>query len=60
MNRRDLVAFEQFYANLMHQEAKARAGTNGAAAEQLARFVQEAERRVEAIKCGPLFDRGAA
>ena len=60
MNRRDIIAFEQFYATIMRQEAKARGKTNGPGAEQLTRFAEEAERRVEAIRCGPLFDRGVA
>lgn len=60
MNRKDIVDFEQFYANLMRREAKARAATNSAAAAQLERFAQAAEERVEAIRCGPLFDREGA
>ena len=56
MNRRDIVAFELFYADNMRREAKARAKQNPAAAEQLNRFADAAIQRVEAIKCGPLFD----
>ena len=60
MNRRDVLALEAFYAAAMRREAKARANTNSAAAEQLNRFDEASERRVEAIKCGPLFDREAS
>ena len=37
-------------------QAKARAKRYPAAAEQLRRFADAAVARVEAIKCGPLFD----
>lgn len=56
MNRKDLIAFELFYAATVRREAKARAKQNPAAAEQLNRFAEAAVQRVEAIKCGPLFD----
>lgn len=57
MNRRDLIAFEAFYAATLRREATARAKSNTAASEQLLRFAEAAERRVEAIRTGPLFDR---
>ncbi len=56
MNRRDIIDMELHYARMMRREAKARASQNPAAAEQLNRFADAAVQRVEAIKCGPLFD----
>lgn len=57
MNRQDLLALERYYANTLRREAKARARTNTAASEQLNRFAEAAERRVEALLNGPLFDQ---
>lgn len=61
MTRRDLAAFEQFYANTLRREAKSRAARYPVVAEQLNRWAEAADRRVEQIRCGPLFDaeRGA-
>jgi hypothetical protein len=56
MNRSDIIDMELHYARLMRREAKARAKRYPAAAEQLNRFADAAIQRVEAIKCGPLFD----
>lgn len=56
MNRRDIIDMELHYARMMRREAKARAYQNPAASEQLNRFADAAVQRVEAIKCGPLFD----
>lgn len=56
MNRADIIDMELHYARLMRREAKARAKRYPAAAEQLNRFADAAIQRVEAIKCGPLFD----
>jgi len=56
MNRRDIIDMELHYVRMMRREAKARASQNPAAAEQLNRFADAAVQRVEAIKCGPLFD----
>lgn len=56
MNRRDIIDMELRYARMMRREAKARASQNPAASEQLNRFADAAVQRVEAIKCGPLFD----
>lgn len=56
MNRRDIVDLELHYARMVRREAKARQKQNPAAAEQLNRFADAAIQRVEAIKCGPLFD----
>lgn len=56
MNRSDIIDMELHYARLMRREAKARAKRYPAVAEQLGRFADAALARVEAIKCGPLFD----
>lgn len=57
MNRKDIIDLELHYARMLRREAKARAKQNPAAAEQLNRFADAAVQRVEAIKCGPLFDQ---
>lgn len=56
MNRRDLVAFELFYATTLRREAKARAKRYPAAAERLNRWADAAVARAETIRCGPLFE----
>lgn len=56
MNRADIIDMELHYARMMRREAKARQTRYPAAAEQLRRFADAAVARVEAIKCGPLFD----
>lgn len=56
MNRRDIIDLELHYARMLRREAKARSKQNPAASEQLNRFADLAVARVEAIKCGPLFD----
>lgn len=56
MNRRDIIDLEHHYARMLFRESKAREKKNPAAAEQLSRFASLALARVEAIKCGPLFD----
>lgn len=56
MNRRDLVAFELFYAATLRREAKAREKRYPAAAERLSRWADAAVARAEAVRCGPLFD----
>lgn len=60
MTRKDLIAFERFYAATLRREAKSRAKRYPAVAEQLERWAKAADERVEAILCGPLFDREAA
>jgi len=57
MNRQDLVAFEKFYAATLRREARKRAKRNPAGAEQLIRWADAADARVDAVRCGPLFDR---
>jgi hypothetical protein len=56
MNRRDLVANEKHYASTLRREAASRRKRYPAVAEQLDRWAEAADRRVEAIRCGPLFD----
>lgn len=55
MNRKDLVAFEQWCAAAYRREAKARAKRNPAAAERLEKWADAALARAETIRCGPLF-----
>lgn len=58
MTRHDVIAFEQFYSATLRREARSRAKRYPAAAEQLTRFAEAADRRIEEIKCGPLFSAG--
>lgn len=60
MNRRDLVAFELFYADTLRREAKARAKRYPQAAALLTRHAEAAVARAETIRCGPLFTEKAA
>lgn len=60
MNRRDLIAFELFYADTVRREAKARAKRYPEAAALLQRHADAAVARAEAIRCGPLFSEKAA
>ena len=55
MNRRDLVAFEQFYASTLRREAKAREKRYPKAAARLRKWADAATDRAESIRCGPLF-----
>mgnify|MGYP001184937023 CR=1 FL=1 len=57
MNRRDLVAFETFYRDTLRREARARAKRYPAVAEQLNRWADAADMRIEAVRSGPLFDQ---
>ena len=57
MTRKDIAAFETFYANTLRREAKSRARRYPAVAAQLLRWAEAADHRVEAIRCGPLFDQ---
>lgn len=56
MNRSDLVQFETMCRDLYRREAKRRAKRYPAAAEQLNRWADAADARIEAIRVGPLFD----
>lgn len=60
MNRRDLICFERMAAEMYRREARARAKRYPAAAAQLGRRAEASERRIEAIRCGPLFEGEAA
>lgn len=60
MNRRDLISFERMAADMYRREAKARAKRYPAAAAQLIRWAEASERRIDAIKVGPLFEGEAA
>lgn len=60
MNRRDLIAFELFYADTVRREAKARAKRYPEASAILMRNADAAVARAEAIRCGPLFLEKAA
>jgi len=55
VNRRDLQAFEEFYAATLRREAKKRRVTNPAVAAQLIAWADAAKVRADAIKFGPLF-----
>lgn len=57
MNRRDLVAFETFYRETLRREARAREKRYPAVAEQLNRWADAADKRIEAVRAGPLFDQ---
>jgi len=59
VTRRDLLQFERFCADLYRREAKSRAKRYPAVAEQLTRWAAAADQRIEAIRCGPLFDQEA-
>lgn len=56
MTRQDLLEFERFYAKTLRREAGKRRKSSPAVAEQLDRWARASDSRVEAIKCGPLFD----
>lgn len=56
MNRKDIMDFEAFYARTLRREAASRKRRYPAVAEQLERWASAADARVEAIRCGPLFD----
>lgn len=60
MNRRDLIAFELFYADTVRREAKARAKRYPEASALLMRNADAAIARAEALRCGPLFSEKAA
>ena len=56
MTRRDLVAFEQMIAASYRREASSRRKKNPVLAAQLERWADASERRIAAIKHGPLFE----
>lgn len=55
MRRRDLIAFERFVAETYRREASNRRGKNPALAAQLDAWSEASERRITAMKAGPLF-----
>lgn len=57
MNRQDLIHHETMGRDMYRREARRRAKRYPAVAEQLNRWADAAEARIQAIKCGPLFDR---
>lgn len=60
MRRADLIAFERHVADTYRREAFNRKSKNPALAAQLMEWAQASERRIEAMKCGPLFVAGEA
>jgi hypothetical protein len=55
MRRRDLIAFEKFVAETYRREAANRRGKNPPLGAQLDAWADASERRIEALRCGPLF-----
>lgn len=54
MTRQDLIAFEQHIARAYRREAKRR-GKYPALVAQLLAWAEASDRRIEAMRCGPLF-----
>lgn len=59
MNRHDLIQFEAMCRDLYRREAKRRAKRYPAAADQLNRWADASDARIQAIRCGPLFEAGS-
>lgn len=57
MTRRDLISFEAWLAETYRREAAARS-KYPALAGQLLEWAKASERRVETMRCGPLFHGG--
>jgi hypothetical protein len=55
VRRVDLIAFEKHVAETYRREASNRRGKNPALAAQLDGWAEASERRIEALRCGPLF-----
>lgn len=55
MRRVDLIKFEQFVAETYRRESANRRSKNPALAAQLDAWSEASERRIEAMRCGPLF-----
>lgn len=55
MRRVDLISFEKFVADTYRREASNRRSKNAALATQLDGWAEASERRIEALRCGPLF-----
>jgi hypothetical protein len=58
MTRADFIAFERHIAAAYRREARSRRKRYPALAEQLDRWAEAADRRIEAVRCGPLFGVG--
>jgi hypothetical protein len=56
VTKQDLISMERHYAALLRREAGRRRKRYPAAAEQLERWAAASDARVDAIRCGPLFD----
>lgn len=59
MRRADLIAFERHVADTYRREATNRRGKNPQLAAQLLAWAEASERRITALKCGPLFAEDA-
>lgn len=57
MTRDDLISMERHYAALLRREAGRRRKRYPAVSEQLTRWAEAADLRVEALRFGPLFDQ---
>lgn len=55
MRRADLIAFEKHVADTYRREAANRRGKNPVLANQLLAWAEASERRITALRCGPLF-----
>lgn len=58
MTRIDLIKQEVHLSDTYRREAKSRRSKNPAMADQLLAWAEASMRRVEAMKCGPLFVAG--
>lgn len=56
MTRKDILAFEQFYAATLRREAASRRARYPVVADQLERWADASDMRCQAIRSGPLFD----
>jgi len=59
MRKADLIAQERWIADTYRREASNRRSRNPALAAQLTAWAEASERRIEALKCGPLFAEDA-
>lgn len=55
MRRVDLIKFEVFVAETYRREASNRRSKNPKLADQLLAWAEASERRITALRCGPLF-----
>lgn len=59
MKRIDLIEFERFVARTYRREAASRRSKNPELAAQLTAWAEASERRVTAMRAGPLFAEAA-